>query len=108
MRQAGLKIYTVFLAAFLVAQSGILLAEDQMAQDSGIRKYGVVHNIADDRKVEKVGGIYEPEGLDKYLQRRLDDVTARLDEFSEKLNKIDQKLESLSLQSRTASDGDHS
>jgi len=46
---------------------------------------GVVRNIASDRKMEKIGGISEPEGLDKYIKRRMDALDSALAELAEKI-----------------------
>lgn len=65
-------------------------------EEQGVKKYGMTYNIAQDREVIKVGGIYEPEGLDKYLKRRLDKVDAQLAELDGKLAKIDEDLQKFS------------
>jgi hypothetical protein len=62
------------------------------AQESGQKKYGVIFNIAEDRKVEKVGGIYEPEGLDKYVRRRFDAVDERLDSLEKMITDLKSEL----------------
>lgn len=92
------KWFVFFFGVWLVLNfmaAGHLLGEDGSDDDVGIKKYGVVHNIAEDRKVEKVGGIYEPESLDKYLKRRLDDVNGRVNELSGKMDLLNQKIDSL-------------
>jgi hypothetical protein len=63
------------LLVLLLCVPCLAQAEDE---EGGQQKYGVIHNIADDRKVEKVGGIYEPEGIDKYMKRRFDAMDERL------------------------------
>jgi hypothetical protein len=45
----------------------------------GVKRQGVVHNIAEDRRVERIaGGLYEPEGLDIYLKRHIDKLTGQI------------------------------
>jgi hypothetical protein len=72
----GMVMVAVYFAAYARAQSGE-------------SRYGVIHNIAEDREVERVGGIYEPEGLDKYMKRKFDELHGRLDEMGERLKVIE-------------------
>ena len=59
-------------------------------EERGVKKYGVVQNIAEDRRVEKIGGTYEPEGLDKYLKRKLDELNKDLSgQIQDLQNRID-------------------
>lgn len=86
--------------------SGALYAEDA-DQETGVRHHGVVFNISKDRRIEKVGGIYEPEGLDKYVDRRMGEINARIDsleaQVKETNSKIDQILKQLSDSARSSS-----
>ncbi len=69
--------------------------DDEEAHQAGLKKYGVIHNMADDRQVERVGGIYEPEGLDKYMKRKFDAVGSQIDALSSKIDQIEKKLDDL-------------
>jgi len=82
---------TVCLGVLILA--GPVAASE--AEEGGLKKYGVIHNIASDRQVERVGGIYEPEGLDKYVQRKFDEVYARLDELENRLAGIEKSIEAV-------------
>lgn len=84
-----LPVAAVFFAGGLMISSGLF------AQEGGQKKYGVIHNIAEDRQVERVGGIYEPEGLDKYMKRRFDDIVTRLEALDSRLGAIEAELVSL-------------
>ncbi len=73
---------SMFVLCFLASGYG------QEESETGVRHNGVVFNIAKDRRVEKVGGIYEPEGLDKYVDRRMSEI-------SEKMQKLEGQVELL-------------
>lgn len=79
------------------------------ADEAGEKRYGVVQNIAEDRKVERVGGIYEPEGLDKYMKRRFDAMDSRLDELNAKMDdlgaRLDKALKGLEKENKEAAPG---
>jgi len=94
--------WLLLISHALLASSVAAAAEEAAEDEIGVRKYGVVHNIADDRKVEKIGGIYEVEGIDKYLKRRLDQVDERLLQLSEQLGSIEQKIENLNSESQSS------
>ena len=63
--------------------------------DEGIEKVGVIHNIAGDRLVENVWGIYQPEGIDKYMKRRFDQVEGDIAAVNAKLAAISKQIEGL-------------
>ena len=91
-----------FVTLSIMAVNQYAMATDEIDDEAGLRKYGVVHNVAEDRKVEKVGGIYEPEGLAKYIKRRLDEVTNRLDRMTAELQLLNQKLDKVDTQPEDA------
>lgn len=100
MNRRMLAAYFIFalqvqLALYLIPST---YAEEIIDEDTGVRRYGVVHNIAEDRKVEKIGGTYEPEGLDKYLKRRLDEVNSKIDKLSQGVQVANQKIDLLTAQ----------
>ena len=97
------KTLAVGLVLFLsIAVTSIFVhAQDENGQ-GGVKSHGVVHNIAEDREVINVGGAYEPEGLDKYMKRKFDDVTAKVatleskvDELSSDIKKLNSNIESM-------------
>ena len=69
-----------------------LAIQAQEQDEAGQRAFGVIHNIAEDRKIERVGGIYEPEGLDKYMKRRFDEVDARLNAIQGEVSQVLEKI----------------
>lgn len=73
---------------WLTALAVLTLPGFVSAQSGGVKKHGVVYNIAEDRQVEKVGGIYEPEGLDKYMQRRFDALENRMSQIEDQIGKM--------------------
>jgi hypothetical protein len=84
------------IAAMLWAGSGLLWAEGEEGSREGVKKYGLVHNIAEDRRVEKVGGLYEPEGLDLYMKRHMDVLEEQIKGLKNKLDTMDRKLDEVS------------
>ena len=89
---------SVFLRIFiygcliLTAGAGRVCAQDQ---EEGVKKYGVVHNIAEDREVIKVGGQYEPEGLDKYMKRKFDQLFSQIESLEGKINNLTSQISEL-------------
>lgn len=79
---------------------------DESNQDQGVKRNGVVFNISPDRRIEKVGGIYEPEGLDKYVDRRMREISERIDSLDAQIKstnaKLDQILTELAKQSSSS------
>lgn len=86
---------TVFFSALAGAFILISMTPPAFPEDGGEKRFGVIHNIAEDRKVERVGGIYEPEGLDKYIKRRLDAVDSKLETLSSGLAEANMKLDAI-------------
>lgn len=84
-RKAG-----IILGCGLLIAASLVLAEEEGA---GVKRHGVIHNIADDRKVERVGGIYEPESLDKYMRRKFDEVFSKLDRMEGQLTDLQTAVE---------------
>lgn len=81
------RITGLSISLLLIAAAGV------SAQSNGVKKHGVVYNIAEDRQVEKVGGIYEPEGLDKYMQRRFDALESRMSQIEDQIGKMHADLQ---------------
>jgi len=76
-------------------EGGLFAADDESARE-GVKKYGIVHNIAEDRRVEKVGGLYEPEGLDIYVKRHLDSLAAEIKGLESRLDAMNKKIDEVS------------
>ncbi len=82
------------LGMILASGTGLLRAEEEaVAENRGIRRHGFTYNIAEDRKVEKVGGLYEPEGLDKYMKRHMDALEARMAGLESEIEELKSKLD---------------
>lgn len=92
MKSSSARIVAMTIAALAVA--GVLLTPGVRAE-SGVTKHGFVHNIADDRNVEKVGGIYEPEGMDKYMRRKFEQVYDDIARLEGKIDGMQSQLESI-------------
>ena len=59
----------------------------------GVRRQGVVHNIAGDRRVERVaGGLYEPEGLDIYLKRHIEQLAGQITHLETQVTEMKEDL----------------
>lgn len=73
-----------------------IVLPDAQCEDErqGVVAGGVVHNIASDRKVEKIGGILQPEPLDSYLKRLFDNLSKKLDLMDERLQNIEEAIHS--------------
>ena len=89
------RTFMISLFIFLsIAISAIIVhAQDDAATEdveAGVKSHGVVHNIAEDRQIERIGGIYQPEGLDKYMKRKFDAMSQKIGELE---NKVDQLTE---------------
>lgn len=79
---------------WIVIAASLWISTQAWAQegDGGQKKYGVVHNIAEDRLVERVGGIYEPEGIDKYMKRRFDDLAAQINRLDSRMAQMESQI----------------
>jgi hypothetical protein len=62
-------------------------------ESHGVLASGVIHNIAPDRKVEKIGGIMQPEPLDTYLKRLFDELFIKMDQMDQRLQKIEASVQ---------------
>lgn len=92
----------ILLFFSLLACSASAFADEQTDQETsrydpaqGVRKLGVTHNIASDRKIENVGGLYEPEGLDKYMKRRFDDLETKISAIEAQSKRTEEKIDQM-------------
>ena len=93
MKYQGLMVALALLAV-LSGQCREAAAEMNASEkDVSVRKLGVSWNIASDRKMENIAGVYEPEGLDKYIKRYFDQLTEKVDELSMKVDQLSRKLD---------------
>jgi len=85
----GKFLTLVFCMTALYALSPLVLAEEK---DRGVTRYGVTYNIAEDREIEKIGGVYEPEGLDKYMKRKFDELSSNLQRLDARLAALETRF----------------
>lgn len=89
----------IFLAIFLfLALCSLALAEEQV----GVKSNGVTFNIASDRKIIKVGGVYQPEELDSYMKRRFDDIQIQLQQIQQSQKEIKERIQNIEFSSSKA------
>lgn len=69
--------------------------EDVSSVDQSVKKVGVAWNIAEDRQIENDGGLYQPEGLDKYMKRLFEGLSDKIDRLAEQNQRLEQKIDSL-------------
>ena len=84
----------VMTFVFSLVICGTVYSEDNESSQ-GVKKYGVVHNIAEDRQVVKIGGVYEPEGLDFYMKRQFDRIMTELEKIQNKLSKLEDEVKAM-------------
>lgn len=82
----GLGVFSISLEA----------ATQVPSKDEAVQEVGVAWNMASDRKIENDGGIYQPEGLDKYMKRYFDQFTAKIDQLIERTDRLEKKIDALS------------
>ncbi len=87
----------VFLLAGLwICSTGLQAATEVSSKDQAVQEVGVAWNMASDRKIENDGGIYQPEGLDKYMKRYFDQFNAKIDQLIERSDRLEKKIDELS------------
>jgi hypothetical protein len=58
----------------------------------GVVSHGIVHNIARDRRVIKTAGLWEPEGVDKYMKRHFDALSTKIDKLGNQIKSMERKM----------------
>lgn len=90
------NIFLVFCLFFYVsAPYAVKAATDVSNQDESVRKLGMNFNMAEDRRMENIGGIYQPEDLDKYMKRHFDALDNKINQLLAQNQRIEQKLDQL-------------
>jgi len=82
--------WTYFFLLLLVLELPQAWSNEE--EKHGVLAAGVVHNIASDRKVEKIGGIMQPEPLDGYLKRLFEELSKKIDVIDQRLQNIETTL----------------
>lgn len=82
----GLWFFLFFLSA---VHFPMAWGEDD---NHGVLASGVIHNIAPDRRVEKIGGIMQPEPLDLYMKRLFEGLSKKLDQMDQRLVNIENSV----------------
>lgn len=81
------------MVTFLITTGFVLLcAGEAFAQDAGEERGGVVFNIAEDRRIERIGGVHQPEGLDKYMKRRFDELKAQIQSLESTVEELQAQM----------------
>lgn len=70
---------------------------DTETEARGVQSHGVIHNIAKDRRVERIGGLYQPEGLDIYLKRHLDVIQTQMKQMENEMQQMREDLKVIRL-----------
>ena len=84
------------LSVIFSAVSTMAFADSPVSSnDESVKRVGVAWKVAQDRKIENDGGLYQPEGLDKYMKRYFDQIMEKLDRLSEQNDRLEKKLEEL-------------
>lgn len=88
------KLTHWFCLALLITCFAVPLyaAEDEEGKVGGVKAFGVIYNMAEDRTVERVGGKYEPEGLDKYMKRKIEAVQADIKVVNDKITAMQKQM----------------
>jgi hypothetical protein len=89
------KIMVVFILGIMGVSSLAMAEWDSSGKDTSVRRSGVSWNIAEDRKMENNRGIYEPEGMDKYMKRYFDQLLMKIDQLAEQNNRLEKKVDEL-------------
>ena len=74
----------------------LFAGEEVATKDESVKSLGVAWNMASDRKIENDGGLYQPEGLDKYMKRYFDQFNAKIDQLIERVDRLEKKIDAMS------------
>ncbi|HNX69519.1 MAG TPA: hypothetical protein PLL75_06210 [Candidatus Omnitrophota bacterium] len=88
MKKYRERMVVMVCLASVLSFAGRVSALDVSSQDESVKKVGVAWNIAQDRKIENDGGLYQPEGLDKYVKRLTEQLSVKIDQLSSKLDRL--------------------
>jgi hypothetical protein len=83
------------LVGLCVCGAGVQAATQVSSKDQAVQEVGVAWNMASDRKIENDGGLYQPEGLDKYMKRYFDQFSAKIDQLIERTDRLEKKIDAL-------------
>lgn len=95
MKRSQKTFLVACLALCLAAPCVIMAVTDVSSQDESVRKLGMNFNMAEDRRMENIGGIYQPEDLDKYMKRHFDALNSKIDQLAMQNQRMEQKLDQL-------------
>lgn len=91
----NIMIMFLFLGMCLGGAFRAIAVMEASEKDQAVRKLGVSWNIAEDRKMENISGIYEPEGLDKYMKRYFEQLSAKVDQLTDQNKRLEKKVDEL-------------
>jgi len=83
---------------------GRVVFADGPEKDASVKRYGVVWNVAENRKFENINGVYQPEDLDKYMKRYFEQLLAKTSELSMKIDSLSGQVAQLEAQIKTLSE----
>jgi hypothetical protein len=72
-------------------------------EGQGVTINGVIFDVAEDRKTETIGGLTQPEGLDKYMKRHFDTLEQKIGALSTKISDLQQQIKDLKPNSKKGS-----
>ena len=83
-------VFSIFLILTLVPSA--LADENSTNRSPGVKVNGVLIDMANDRKVDTVGGIAQPEDLSRYVQRKVDGVSSQVIALQNKVNRMESQM----------------
>jgi len=86
----------IFLTLLFLAWLPLGSADDNSSnKDQGVKVNGVIFDMANDRRVETVGGIAQPEDMSKYVQRKIDGVNAQISSLQSKVDHMEEQMDNM-------------
>ena len=69
--------------------------ENSTNRSPGVKVNGVLIDMANDRKVDTVGGIAQPEDLSRYVQRKVNGVSDQVVALQNKVNRLEEQMNNI-------------
>ncbi len=89
------RFFFFVVSAMMLCPFCLMAGVNVSDEDQSVKKLGMAWNIAEDRNIENDGGIYQPEGLDKYMKRLISNLSAQIDQLDKQNQRLEKKLDSL-------------
>jgi len=97
------NVWLFVFVGLWICGTGLQAASNVSTKDESVREVGVAWNMASDRKIENDGGLYQPEGLDKYMKRYFDQFSSKLDQLIERTDRLEKKIDALNSSTKSKS-----